>query len=421
MKDADMIFGFVSSEGEINVTDCYSTGNNGPHPPDIELGGTSDILAYGGTEKNGITIVEFTRQLKTGDQFDKDIPQNETIDIIWALGPDDDFNSKHSKLGSSSLEIGKNETIQDNETETNDTLDGIISEGEYDFSSSFSNGKFKIHWKFNNDKINIAMVGETTGWVALGIEPTVAMKDADMIFGWVDEDGNVSVVDAFSTGPTGPHPPDTELGGNFNILAYGGTQKDGITTIEFQRLLNTNDEYDKIFPSNGSIKIIWATSSSDNFNAKHDNLGSGVLNFQTGNYNEKKETEYWPFHAFFMTVGFILILKAIVIVKFYKKEKWWLKYHKTFGLIGAIFAIIGLIIGLYMVNDSTGEHFRVGHAKFGILTILLITLTPIFGLMIFKIKNSKNKIKILHKMLGRTAIFFMIITIFSGLKQAGVI
>ncbi len=38
------------------------------------------------------------------------------------------------------------------------------------------------------------------------------MKDADMIFGWV-EDGEAKVLDLYTTGSTGLHRPDTEIGG----------------------------------------------------------------------------------------------------------------------------------------------------------------------------------------------------------------
>lgn len=97
MKDADMIFGFVK-DGKVEVYDLYSTGNFGPHPPDTELGGTDDILVYGGKEEGGFTTIEFKRLLNTGDKYDISISKG-VNKIIWAYGSNDSLAVKHSTRG----------------------------------------------------------------------------------------------------------------------------------------------------------------------------------------------------------------------------------------------------------------------------------------------------------------------------------
>lgn len=92
----------------------------------------------------------------------------------------------------------------------------------------------------------MAIKGHTTGWVAIWFEPSVAMKDADMIFGWV-QDGQIVVMDTYSTGTYGPHPSDEEPGGTNDILAFAGKEENGYTVIEFKRNLDTGDQYDKAF------------------------------------------------------------------------------------------------------------------------------------------------------------------------------
>jgi len=47
------------------------------------------------------------------------------------------------------------------------------------------------------------------------------MKDADMITGWV-QDGRVFIVDSYSTGTYGPHPPDKKIGETDDILEKAG-------------------------------------------------------------------------------------------------------------------------------------------------------------------------------------------------------
>ena len=81
----------------------------------------------------------------------------------------------------------------------------------------------------------------------------------------------------YSTGNFGPHSLDTKLGGTDNILDYNGKEEGGVTTIEFKRQLNTEDEYD-ILISKGINKIIWAYGSSDGLAIKHTMRGYGEIN-----------------------------------------------------------------------------------------------------------------------------------------------
>jgi len=302
------------------------------------------------------------------------------------------------------------------------TLDGVVSDGEYTFSASFKSSKVTVHWKVQDTTIAMALVGKTSGWLAIGFDPSRAMNDADMVIGWVDTSG-VHVVDAFSTGSTGPHPPDTDLGGTDDLLDVGGSEEGGITTIEFIRELEAVDKYDKTIPKKGDLKIIWATGSSDSFGNQHSGTtrGTGTISLDTGKSSEEDDVLLWPIHALFMTLGLISMLVAIYIAKFKKEETWWLGRHKKLGITGAISTIVGLIIGFYMIADSTGEHFRVPHAFFGLATIILAILTPTIGLSMFKFIKYINTMKPLHRWLGRVTATLMIITIISGLNEAGVI
>lgn len=97
MKNADMVLGLVKN-GETTVLDLFSTGDFGPHSPDDELGGTQNILEYGGSEDGEFTTIEFKRALNTGDEYDTAVlfGQNK---IIWAYGLSDDITQKHSTRG----------------------------------------------------------------------------------------------------------------------------------------------------------------------------------------------------------------------------------------------------------------------------------------------------------------------------------
>jgi hypothetical protein len=150
------------------------------------------------------------------------------------------------------------------------SLDGIVQNGEYRGTASFDGGNFLLFWDFQGDVMNMALKAKTAGWVSIGFDPSSKMKDADMVLGLVDDSGRVYVVDAFSTGENGPHPADTDLGGTDDIIDFGGTESDGWTTIEFSRLANSTDLYDRNVWNGQVIKVIWAYSLSDEFTGYHE-------------------------------------------------------------------------------------------------------------------------------------------------------
>ena len=97
MKDADMVMGVVS-DGEATIYDLLCIGDYGPHSPDTELGGTNDILEFGGQEVDGYTVIEFKRLLDTGDQYDLPVYRG-TNKIIWSYSLDEQSSKKHVSRG----------------------------------------------------------------------------------------------------------------------------------------------------------------------------------------------------------------------------------------------------------------------------------------------------------------------------------
>ena len=98
-----MVLGFVS-DGETTVFDLFSTGDFGPHSLDTELGGTDDILEFGGSEDNGFTTIEFKRLLDTGDSFDLPLSTG-THQIIWSYGTTDTVSQKHAVRGYGEIQL----------------------------------------------------------------------------------------------------------------------------------------------------------------------------------------------------------------------------------------------------------------------------------------------------------------------------
>ena len=103
MRNADMVFGFFKDR-IAEVQDLFSMGDFGPHKTDTELGGTDDILAYGGKEDGTNTTIEFKRLLVTKDNYD--IPVTRGINkILWAFGDSDNPDLKHASKGYGEINI----------------------------------------------------------------------------------------------------------------------------------------------------------------------------------------------------------------------------------------------------------------------------------------------------------------------------
>jgi hypothetical protein len=160
-------------------------------------------------------------------------------------------------------------------------VDGLLSPGEYSSEAVYDKGSFRLLWEIAGDRIYMAIDSSAQGWVSIGFDPTRVMANSDMIFGIVPPEGEVQAVDAWSTGMFGPHPPDLNQGGKNDILSFAGKRNAGRVVFEFSRLLDTGDKYDKILPTSGDLKIIWAYASSLQFTAKHSRAGSATISMST--------------------------------------------------------------------------------------------------------------------------------------------
>lgn len=103
MANADMIFGLVDNSGKVQAVDAWATGIFGPHPPDVSQKGQDSLLSSAGKRTADRVVFEFSRLLNTGDKLDRVIPVSGSFKIIWAYGPNLQFNASHLRAGSATL------------------------------------------------------------------------------------------------------------------------------------------------------------------------------------------------------------------------------------------------------------------------------------------------------------------------------
>lgn len=131
---------------------------------------------------------------------------------------------------------------------------------------------FTFTWReslYSADSLMITISAPTTGWIAVGFEPTSFMEDADLIIGYVDQ-GYPHVRDDFGTG-TVTHDSDVNLGGTRDITRIGGAETATETHISFSIPYDSGDIYDKQLTEGNTYTFIFAygADGSDDFTSSH--------------------------------------------------------------------------------------------------------------------------------------------------------
>jgi len=141
-------------------------------------------------------------------------------------------------------------------------------------SGSGSAAGVDVAWTVEGDMLTVTMSAETTGWVAVGFDPTRMMADANIIIAYV-ADGTLSISDHYGTGNT-RHGADTDIGGSDDVVNARGTESNGRTEVTFTIPLDSGDEADRPLQSGGTYKVIvaYGRDGSDNYRDPHAARGS---------------------------------------------------------------------------------------------------------------------------------------------------
>jgi len=87
-------------DGQASVTEMYSKGPYGPHPP--KQAGNINIAQVSGSQNDGITTIEFRRKLNPGGKEDKPLKIGEN-QVIWSMGANTDIDQYHVQRGYGTL------------------------------------------------------------------------------------------------------------------------------------------------------------------------------------------------------------------------------------------------------------------------------------------------------------------------------
>ncbi|MCI5144359.1 MAG: DOMON domain-containing protein [Candidatus Electrothrix sp. AR3] len=151
---------------------------------------------------------------------------------------------------------------------------------EYDHETKVQNMSFS--WKVDASELKVKLSAKTTGWVGVGFNPSSKMKDANFILGYVKKDGKVKISDEYGDSEHS-HKTDKKLGGAKNVTLVDGSEKDGLTTVEFTLPLSSGEKTDTVIDPKGETVVLLAYGGArDSFKAKHTFRTAITVNLLSG-------------------------------------------------------------------------------------------------------------------------------------------
>ncbi|XP_035696831.1 DBH-like monooxygenase protein 1 [Branchiostoma floridae] len=117
-------------------------------------------------------------------------------------------------------------------------------------------GKFRIFWKFDDEKIEFEARVQTTGWVGLGLSPNGGMPGSDIAIGWV-KDGIAHLTDRYAEAKAQPRMDESQ---DWELVS--GYENETHTVLRFNRKLTTCDVRDRVI-NEDTIRVLWAWHDDD--------------------------------------------------------------------------------------------------------------------------------------------------------------
>ncbi|MBF0313827.1 MAG: hypothetical protein HQK50_08600 [Oligoflexia bacterium] len=137
-----------------------------------------------------------------------------------------------------------------------------------------------FQWKINGSNLDVILKAKTAGWVGVGFEPSMAMKDAHFIIGFI-QNNKATIEDHFGTG-INQHQAITALGGKDSISNKSGKLEKGETTLNFTIPLKASDKYHKNLDTGKDVVVLLAYSDKTSLLRKHPFYASYSINLKSG-------------------------------------------------------------------------------------------------------------------------------------------
>ncbi|XP_072995067.1 cytochrome b561, DM13 and DOMON domain-containing protein At5g54830 [Typha latifolia] len=311
-------------------------------------------------------------------------------------------------------------------------VDGGLSD-MYNNSVVLDDQQVSFYWTLSDGSISIAAQGEKkSGYLAIGFGS--GMVNSYAYVGWVDNNGTGHVStywidgkDAMSVHPTSE-----------NLTYVRCRSENGIITFEFTRPLSPSCsgrvECKNIIDPTTPLKVIWAMGaqwSEDHLSARnmHSVTSSRPIRVLLLRGSAEAEQDLRPVlavHGFMMFVAWgILLPGGILSARYLKHVKGdgWFQIHVYLQYSGIAIMLLGV---LFAAAELRGFYISSIHVKFGVTALVLACAQPLNAYARPKrpangeVASSRRIIwEYLHVIIGRCAILFGIVALFSGMKHLG--
>jgi hypothetical protein len=122
---------------------------------------------------------------------------------------------------------------------------------------------------------------------------------------------------------------------------------------------------------------------------------------------------YLPYlHIFFMATAVILTVTTAIIAR--GKRTGWFVLHRRIAFLGVLSALIAFIAEFTFKTVMHYPHIKSPHSLAGVITIVLLVMTPIVGSLIASNPKSYREI---HRILGKITSVAVVITAFIGIAR----
>ncbi len=166
--------------------------------------------------------------------------------------------------GASGVAEGSSEIAPLAQIATAPVSEGLIYAGEYRNNLHDVDTGMTLFWQNDASILYVGLISPGTGWIAAGFSNRTGKPGSNIIIGAV-ADGTVTIQDNYGLTRV-LHLPDKLS----SVLAFGGSEIAGETTLEFVIPLASGDAQDTTLSPGQMIQVILAyQATSDGFTAEH--------------------------------------------------------------------------------------------------------------------------------------------------------
>jgi uncharacterized membrane protein YozB (DUF420 family) len=117
-------------------------------------------------------------------------------------------------------------------------------------------------------------------------------------------------------------------------------------------------------------------------------------------------------HIFFMASAVVLVISAFLIVR--RKRPGWFALHRRTAILAVLSALLGFIAEFIFKTAMHYPHLKSPHAFAGVISLMLLIITPATGLLI---ASAPKRYRAIHKTLGKITSVVVPVTAFMGIAR----